>query len=87
MTEPLKITTEMRTSRAKEVDRLVARVNEDIKRAAKRGEHRCLFIDKDYEPEAPFYKEVRRKFEAAGYSIVPYGYSGGVWQRLECIEW
>lgn len=88
MTEPLKITTEMRTGRAKRVDELIAHTNENIKRAAEQGKHRCFFpVDKECESEAPFYAEVKRKFEAAGYRIVPTGYNSGVWQKTEDIEW
>lgn len=88
MAEPMMITKEMRDSRAEKVDAIIERVNSDIKRAAEKGLHECYFAcDKDSYSDAPFYEEVRERFESYGYRIKPTGFIGGVWQRTENIEW
>lgn len=88
MAEPMAITKEMRESRAAHVDRIINRVNAGIERAVSQGLHECYFsCDKDSDRDTPFYQEVRERFERCGYRIKPYGYSNGVWQRAESIEW
>lgn len=88
MTEPMMITKEMRESREKAVSKIVERVNADIKKAAEQGKHECYFsCSKNSYSDAPFYKEVRERFENYGYRIKPTGFIGGVWQLTENIEW
>lgn len=88
MVEPMMITKEMRESRAEKVDKIIKRINSDIKRAAEKGRHECFFdCSKESYSDAPFYKEVRERFEMCGYRIKPTGYIGGVWQLTENIEW
>ena len=45
----------------------------------------------DYEyitfPFCDYEDEIRKKFRAAGYTIKPTGYIGGVWQQTEDICW
>lgn len=88
MTEPMMITENMRNDRAEKVSKIIENINRNIKRASDQGLHECYFAcSKDSYSEAPFYKEVREKFESYGYRIKPTGYIGGVWQRTEHIEW
>ena len=88
MIEPMQITKEMRDSREEKVSRIIEKINSDIKRAAEKGLHECFFdCSKNNYSQAPFYKEVRERFERYGYRIKPTGYIGGVWQLTENIEW
>lgn len=88
MMEPMMITKEMRESREKAVSKIVERVNADIKKATEQGRHECYFsCSKNSHSDAPFYKEVRERFENCGYRIKPTGFIGGVWQLTENIEW
>lgn len=86
--KPLEITDDMRMSRKEHVDKIIGRVNESIKRAVENGYHECYFnCGKDNYEDAPFYDEVRARFEQSGYTIKPTGYIDGVWQRTENITW
>lgn len=88
MTEPMMITKNMRNDREKKVGKNIENINKDIKRATAKGLHECYFAcSKSSYSEAPFYKEVREKFESHGYRIKPTGFIDGVWQRTEHIEW
>lgn len=88
MTEPMEITKSMRDSREEQVSKIIERINADIKRASGKGLHECYFdCSKHNRLQAPFYEEVKEKFERYGYRIKPTGYIDGVWQRTEHIEW
>lgn len=88
MTEPMMITREMRDSRAEKASKIIENINRDIKRASEKGLHECYFAcSKDNYSQAPFYEEVRERFESYGDRIKPTGYIGGVWQHTEHIEW
>ena len=84
MSEPMKITDEMRERKEKKISEMVDRVNKDIQFAVNRKQNSvCFAFDKTDE----YYFEVRAKFENAGYKIVPTGYINGIWQRTEDITW
>ena len=84
MSEPMKITNEMRERKEKKISEMIDRVNKDIQFAINRKQNSaCFAFDKTNE----YYFEVREKFERAGYKIVPTGYINGIWQRTEDITW
>lgn len=84
MSEPMKITDEMKERKEKRISQMIDRVNKDIKMAVSRKQNStCFAFDKTDE----YYFEVRTKFENCGYKIVPTGYINGVWQRTEDITW
>lgn len=84
MTEPLKITEEMKNDRQERIDKIIDRQNKRIQQAVADGMHECIFYPDKNDAE---YAVVRAKFESAGYQIKPTGYIGGVWQRTEDICW
>lgn len=82
--EPMPITGEMKSIAGKAVSEACKKVNQEIRFSVERGRAYALFaVDKD----DPAYAAVKRKYEAAGYSISPLGYSGGVPQDGEKITW
>ena len=84
MSEPMKITDEMKERKEKKISEMVDRVNKDIQFAVNRKQNSaCFAFDKTDE----YYFEVRAKFENAGYKIVSTGYINGIWQRTEDITW
>lgn len=84
MSEPMKITDEMKERKDKKISQMIDRVNRDIQFAVERKQNSaCFAFDKSNE----YYFEVRAKFESYGYKIVPTGYLNGVWQRTEDITW
>lgn len=88
MVEAMRITRKMYYDRLERIDEIIERVNACIRRAVERGDHKCCFDCSKYsDNDAPFYDDVRREFELAGYTIKPTGYIGGVWQRTEDISW
>jgi len=88
MVEAMQITKEMKESRQSKIDKIVSKINKDIKRAVEEGCNSTYFdCDKDSYSTEDFYDDVRQIFERAGYTIRPTGYYGGVWQRTEHIMW
>ena len=84
MSEPMKITKEMRDRKEERISQMVDRVNKDIKYAVSRNQNSaCFAFDKSDE----FYFEVKKKFLDSGYKIVPTGWINGVYQRTEDITW
>ena len=82
----IEITNEMKNARAKRIAEVERKVDAQIKLGIEYGQNRRVFsCDKDGDSDV--YDEVRAKYEAAGYKIVPTGYSGCVWQRSEDICW
>ena len=84
MSEPMKITDEMRERQEKKISEMVDRVNKDIQFAVNRKQNSVCFA---FDARDEYYFEVRAKFESVGYKIVPTGYINGVWQRTEDITW
>ena len=82
----IKITDEMRDIKQERINKVCKKVDRQIEMAVNNKKNICLF-DCDVDADADVYYEVRRMYEAEGYKIVPYGYSGGVWQRAEKICW
>lgn len=88
MVEAMQITKEMKESRQSKIDKIVSKINKDIKEAVEKGCNSTYFAcDKDSYDTEDFYDDVRRIFERSGYTIRPTGYYGGVWQRTEHIMW
>ena len=84
MSEPMKITGEMRDRKEERISQMVDRVNKDIQYAVSRKQNSaCFAFDKSDE----FYFEVKKKFLDCGYKIVPTGYLNGVYKRTEDITW
>ena len=84
MSEPMKITDEMKERKDKKISQMIDRINRDIQSAVENKQNSaCFAFDKSDE----FYFEVRAKFENSGYKIIPTGYINGVWQRTEDITW
>ena len=84
MSEPMKITNEMKRRKEERISQMVDRVNKDIQYAVSRKQNSaCFAFDKNDE----FYFEVKKKFLDSGYKIVPTGYLNGVYQRTEDITW
>ena len=84
MSEPMKITDEMKERKEKKISEMIDRVNKDIQLAVNRKQNSICFA---FDKTDAYYFEVRTKFENAGYKIVPSGYINGVWQRTEDITW
>lgn len=87
VTAPLAISKKMQQSRELHISRIIGRVNGYILKAVEEDRHECYFAcDKNSDKDAPFYDEVRKRFEEAGYKIrVSYG--NGSLQRQERIMW
>ena len=84
MSEPMKITDEMKERKEKKISEMIDRVNKDIQLAVNRKQNSVCFA---FDKTDAYYFEVRTKFENAGYKIVPSGYINGVWQRTEDVTW
>lgn len=82
----IKITDKMRTVKQKRIEEVCNKVDRQIKMAVSANKNYCLFVC-DMDADADVYDEVKQMYQAEGYKIVPYGYSGGVWQRAENICW
>lgn len=87
VTAPLAITRKMQQSREIHISHIIERVNGYILKAVEEDRHACYFAcDKNNDEDAPFYDEVKERFEKAGYKIrVSYG--EGSLQRHEIIMW
>ena len=83
----MKITEEMKASRKKRIEEAVRKQNEAIREAVKNGRDSTLVLCYETESSGDLYPEIKDIFELAGYTIRPYGYSGGVWQREMVISW
>ena len=84
MSEPMKITGEMRDRKEERISQMIDRVNKDIQYAVSRKQNSaCFAFDRNDE----YYFEVKKKFLDYGYKIVPTGYLNGVYQRTEDITW
>lgn len=82
----IEITNEMKSAKEKRIAEVEKKVDAQIKLGIEYGQNRRVFCC-DKEADADVYDEVRKKYERAGYKIVPTGYSGGVWQLTEDICW
>lgn len=82
----IKITDEMRNMKQKRIDEVCKRVDKKIEQAVNEKKNHCFF-DCDMDADSDVYDEVKKMYQGEGYKIVPYGYSGGVWQRAENICW
>jgi hypothetical protein len=82
----IEITKEMKSAKEKRIAEVEKKVDAQIKLGIEYGQNRRVFCC-DKEADADVYDEVRKKYERAGYKIVPTGYSGGVWQLTEDICW
>lgn len=84
----VEITREMKEERNRKIAAIEKRVDDRINRAIANGQNSCLFeCYRDSINDGPFYTEVRKKYEDAGYFIKPTGYICGVWQLTEDICW
>ena len=84
MSEPMKITYEMKRRKEERISQMVDRVNKDIKSAVERKQNSACFA---FDVGDEYYFEVKKKFLDCGYKIVPTGYLNGVYQRTEDITW
>lgn len=76
------ITKEMR--QCSELHKFETQTDLAIMRAVDRGESKAVFpLDND----DPYFYELCRLYEKAGYKIVPFGIWGGVRQRGYYITW
>ena len=82
----IKITDEMRNMKQKRIEEVCNKVDIQIKLAVSENKNYCLFAC-DMDVDCDVYDEVKQMYQAEGYKIVPYGYSGGVRQRVENICW
>lgn len=82
----IKITDEMRNIKNKRIEEVCNKVDRQIELAVRANQSYCLFVC-DMDADADVYNEVKQMYQAEGYKIVPYGYSGGVRQRAENICW
>ena len=82
----IKITDEMRNIKQKRIQDVCSKVDRQIELAVRANKNYCLFVC-DMDADADVYDEVKQMYQAEGYKIVPYGYSGGVRQRAENIYW
>ena len=84
MSEPMKITNEMKRKKEERISQMVERVNKDIQYAVSRKQNSACFA---FDASDEFYFEVKKKFLDYGYKIVPTGYLNGIYQRTEDITW
>lgn len=82
----IKITDEMKNIKQKRIEEVCKKVDRQIERAVNNKKNICLFAC-DMDADSDVYDEVKQMYQKEGYKIVPYGYSGGVWQRCENICW
>lgn len=89
MIEPVPITKEMFDRKQRYVDAITEQCNSMIKAAVAKGKSSCWFpCDKHSAEDAPFYNDVKKRFELAGYSIVEREIvSAGSLEIGEYIEW
>lgn len=66
MVEAMAITKEMREDTEKRRNEIMEKINAQIAKAVSEGVHRIVF---DIDRDDPFYYEVRKAYEKAGYRI------------------
>lgn len=82
----IKITDEMRNMKQKRIEEVCSKVDRQIELAVRANKNYCLFVC-DMDADVDVYDEIKKMYQAEGYKIVPYGYSGGVRKRAENIYW
>lgn len=66
MSEPFAITEEMRKNRETKINEYIDSINHNIQYAVENNWNECNFAIAE---DSPFFDEVKRKFEQAGYRI------------------
>lgn len=81
----VKITKDMRKKGMRTVlEKYESMLDEKILAATDRGDHRVVF---PLDQTDPYFYELRDRYEANGYKIMPVGVIGGVKQRDYWIMW